>query len=96
MTTADYPHRELTQQITAGAFRVSNALGCGFLEKVYENAMVVELKRRGLEIAQQVPLRIVHLSETVGDYVADLVVAGPCSSRSRRPSSITTSTWPKH
>ena len=58
------------------AFDVSNTLGCGFLEKVYENALVVALKKAGLKISQQVPVRVIYEGETVGDYVADLVVDG--------------------
>lgn len=68
------PNDERTGQILAAAFAVSNTLGCGFLEKVYENALVVELKRMGLHVSQQVPVRIVYHDETVGEYVADLVV----------------------
>ncbi len=56
MKHEDCPCREVTEAIIAGAFEVSNTLGCGFLEKVYENAMVVELRRRGLDVATQVPV----------------------------------------
>jgi len=69
-----FPHEGLTGQIIAGAFDVSNALGCGFLEKVYENALAVELRHRGLDAARQVPIRVIYRDETVGDYVADLIV----------------------
>ncbi len=69
-----YPHETLTHEIIAAAFEVSNSLGCGFLEKVYENALVVELKRRNLSSAQQVPVRVLYQQETVGQYVADMVV----------------------
>ncbi len=70
------PHREVTERVLAGAFQVSNALGCGFLEKVYENAMVVELRKANLSCAQQVPLRVLYDDVTVGEYVADLIVEG--------------------
>lgn len=69
-----FPHEALTGQIIAAAFDVSNALGCGFLEKVYENALTVELRHRGLSTTRQVPIRVVYRDETVGDYVADLIV----------------------
>ena len=69
-----YLRQELTRQIIAAAFDVSNTLGCGFLEKVYENALVVELRRRGLRVTQQLPIHVVYRNETVGQYVADLVV----------------------
>jgi GxxExxY protein len=51
MNKSEHPHEDLTEKIIAAAFRVSNTLGCGFLEKVYENAMVVELKHQGLSPA---------------------------------------------
>ena len=67
-------HQDLTEVIISVAFDVSNSLGCGFLEKVYENALVVGLRRRGLRIAQQAPVRVLYEGETVGDYVIDLIV----------------------
>ena len=69
-------HEELTGKILRAAFSVSNTLGCGFLEKVYENALAVELRLMGLNVVQQLPVRIVYRDETVGDYVADMVVDG--------------------
>ena len=69
------PHEELTGRILKCAFRVQNTLGCGFLEKVYENAMMVALKADGLEAARQVA-RTVHFEGVlVGEYFADIVVA---------------------
>ena len=56
------------------AFDVQNTLGCGFLEKVYENSMMVALKNAGLEAAQQVPLRVHYQGVLVGDYIADVIV----------------------
>ena len=68
------PHEDVTKGILKCAFRVQNTLGCGFLEKVYENAMMVALEQEGLEAVQQVPLRV-HFDEVlVGNYVADIVV----------------------
>ena len=69
-------HEELTEKIIRGSFAVSNTLGCGFLEKVYENALVVELRRMGLRVAQQAPVRVVYAEQTVGEYVADVIVEG--------------------
>ena len=68
-------HRDITEQILACAFDVQNTLGCGFLEKVYENAMTVALEQAGLKVRQQVPLRVHYRDILVGDHVADLVVA---------------------
>lgn len=72
----DYPHADLTRQVLDAAFRVANTLGCGFLEKVYENALAVQLKDQGLTVAQQVPIRVQYLGQTVGEYCADLIVQG--------------------
>lgn len=67
-------HEELTQRILKCAFAVQNTLGCGFLEKVDENAMMVALRKEGLKAVQQVPFRVHYEGELVGDYVADIVV----------------------
>ena len=70
------PHEEVTGRILKCAFLVQNTLGCGFLEKVYENAMVVAMQREGLAVRQQVPLRVHFLDELVGDFFADILVEG--------------------
>ncbi|HLX21717.1 MAG TPA: GxxExxY protein [Usitatibacter sp.] len=64
----------LTSKVIGAAQRVSSVLGCGFLEKVYENALVVELGRRGLKVVQQKALAVSYESKVVGEYFADLVV----------------------
>jgi len=69
------PHMELTEKILKCAFAVQNTLGCGFLEKVYENALVVALRQEGLDVSQQVPLRVHYQNVLVGEYVADIIVA---------------------
>lgn len=65
---------ELTKTIIGCAYEVSNTLGVGFLEKVCENALVVELRNKGLQTAQQVPFKIAYKGAIVGDYFADLIV----------------------
>ncbi len=65
---------ELTEKVLAAAFKVHSALGNGFLEKVYENALVVELNRAGLPIEQQKPFKVKYEGVVVGEFVADLVV----------------------
>jgi len=65
---------ELTEKILGAAFKVQNTLGCGFLEKVYENAMVVELSRAGISVEQQKPMQVRYQGAIVGEYQADLVV----------------------
>ena len=66
----------LTERIIGCAFAVSNGLGCGFLEKVYENALAHELRKAGLNVQQQWPVRVHYDGQVVGDYVADLLVEG--------------------
>jgi GxxExxY protein len=68
--------RHITDRILKTFYAVYNELGYGFLEKVYENAMVIELRRRSLDVSQQVPIQVRYDGQLVGDYVADLVVAG--------------------
>jgi len=53
---------------------VGHALGCGFLEKVYENALAIELQRRGVKVEQQHGVAVYYGGEVVGDFVADLLV----------------------
>ena len=65
---------ELSEKIIGAAFEVSNILGVGFLEKVYENALNVELGLRGLQAQQQAPLKVYYKDELVGDYFADILV----------------------
>lgn len=64
----------LTERIIGAAYIVANVLGCGFLEKVYENAMVVELKSLNLEVENQYSLPVMYKGICVGDYFADLYV----------------------
>jgi len=67
-------HADLTEKIIKAFFVVNNKLGFGFLEKVYENAMVIELKKMGLKVEQQKNIRVYYDSKEVGDYYADLLV----------------------
>ena len=65
---------ELTYQINGAIFEVNKVLGSGFLEKVYENALLMELRRRGLNAEAQVPIQVSYKAEVVGEYFADIVV----------------------
>ncbi|MFN7947185.1 MAG: GxxExxY protein [Blastocatellia bacterium] len=65
---------ELTEIIIGCAYQIHNSLGVGFLEKVYENALRIELTRRGLVVRQQEPIRVLYQGQAVGDYFADLWV----------------------
>jgi GxxExxY protein len=67
---------DLTEAILGAAFKVLNTLGAGFLEKVYENALALELRKAGLAVECQRPFAIRYEGAVVGDYLADLVVAG--------------------
>ena len=64
----------LTQKIIGCAYKVHNTLGPGFLEKVYENALRIELEKLGLRVRQQQPLSVAYEGHVVGEYYADLWV----------------------
>ena len=66
--------RELTEEIIGTAYAVHNELGSGFLEKVYENAMAVELRSRKIAFRTQAPLKVKYRGEPVGEYFADMIV----------------------
>lgn len=66
----------LTQQIIGCAYAVHNELGPGYLEKVYENALRLELEAAGLGARQQHPVPVKYRGQVVGDFVADLIVEG--------------------
>lgn len=65
---------ELTKAVIGCAYTVHNKLGSGFLEKVYENALRIELERSGLRVKQQQPIDVVYDGYVVGQYYADLWV----------------------
>ena len=69
-------HSEITGKILEAFFNVYHELGYGFLEKVYENAMLIELDELGLECRSQQPISVFYNEEHVGEYFADLVVEG--------------------
>lgn len=66
----------ITEQVLGAIFEVSNTLGAGFLEKVYERALLQELSARGLSVIAQVPFTVHYKGQSVGDYFADIVVEG--------------------
>jgi GxxExxY protein len=66
----------ITERIIGSAFQVSNTLGNGFLEKVYENALAHELRKAGLHFEQQRALPVHYDDVIVGEYCADLLVEG--------------------
>jgi GxxExxY protein len=64
----------LTEQVLAAIFEVSNTLGAGFLEKVYQRALLIELRLRGLRAAAEVSFAVTYKGQKVGEYFTDLLV----------------------
>jgi GxxExxY protein len=64
----------ITERVIGCAYTVSNTLGCGFLEKVYENALAIELRKTGLRVEQQHGIQVTYDGQVVGDFLADLFV----------------------
>ena len=69
-----YLHQELTEKIIRCFYNVYNELGYGFLEKVYENALLIELRNNGLSAESQVPIKVYYQEKEVGSYYADILV----------------------
>jgi GxxExxY protein len=67
-------HEEITEKIIKSYYKVYNTLGYGFLEKVYENALAIELRKNGVEVKCQYPISVLYESEIVGEYFADIIV----------------------
>ena len=74
MASEKFLHGEITQVIIQAFYKVYNELGYGFLEKVYENALFIELEKTGLYIEKQRRIEVYYENEVVGSYYADLVV----------------------
>lgn len=66
--------KDLTEKVIGACFDVSNELGSGFLENVYEKALLISLKDKGLKAKGQVPLKVKYKGQIVGDYFADILV----------------------
>ena len=67
-------HGDITELIIKAFYKVYNTLGYGFLEKVYENALRIELSKMGLNVLQQKNIKVFYETDQVGDYFADLFV----------------------
>ncbi len=72
--TLEYKHIDLTEQIIKAFYRVYKTLGYGFLEKVYVNSLIIELRKLGLHVRQEVPIQVYYEGQVVGEYFADLLV----------------------
>ncbi len=70
----DFKYKELTEKIIKIFYRVYNKLGYGFLEKIYENAMMIEFKREGIPAVSQSGIRVFYEGEVIGEYYADILV----------------------
>jgi len=71
---ANYKHSEITGVILNAFYSVYNKLGYGFLEKVYERSMMIELRKQGLSCISQSRVNVYYEDEEVGDYFADIIV----------------------
>ena len=69
-----YKHKDLTEKVIEAFYKVYNVLSYGFLEKVYENALLIELERMGIPVKSQFPIQVFYDGEVVGEYFADLLV----------------------
>ena len=67
-------HKELSEKIIAAAYAVHKGLGYGFVEKVYKNALAIELQEANIKCDIEVPLKVLYHEKVVGDYYADIVV----------------------
>jgi len=67
-------HKNITDQIIKAFYNVYNKLGYGFLERVYENAMLIELNKIGLTCEKQKAIAVYYNEEVVGNYFADIIV----------------------
>lgn len=67
---------KITEKVIGSAFSVANALGVGFLEKVYENALAYEIAKGGLQVKQQSPIQVYYDGIVVGEYFTDLLIEG--------------------
>jgi len=65
---------ELTEKVIGCAYRVYNKMGFGFLESVYEKCMLIELKKANLDSESQKPITVYYDNETVGEFIADIIV----------------------
>lgn len=70
----NYPHQELTKEIIGIYYNVYNELGYGFLEKVYHNALIIELKKNGFEIENKKKINVYYKNDLVGEYVPDTII----------------------
>lgn len=76
INTDNFKHSDITELIIKAFYKVYNTLGYGFLEKVYENSMLIELVAMGLSVYKQEPIKVYYEDKQVGEYYADIIVEG--------------------
>jgi len=69
-----YLHQEITDKIIKAYYQVYNTLGYGFLEKVYHNALIIELNKLGFDVKSQSPIKVYYEGTLVGNYYADIII----------------------
>src|SRR5215213_8625120 len=74
--SSNFLHSDITSLVIKAFFRVYNTLGFGFLEKVYQNSLLIELKSLGLDCAAGVPVDVFYHQYRVGHYICDIIVNG--------------------
>jgi GxxExxY protein len=70
----DFKYKELTEKIITIFYKIYNRLGYGFLEKVYENALMIELRKEGIPAISQSPIKVFYEGEIIGEYYTDILV----------------------
>jgi GxxExxY protein len=70
----EYPHQDLTEKILAAAIAVHTELGPGFIEEIYENALIIKLLKKDLKVNRQILLHVFHDGYEVGEHRADLII----------------------
>jgi len=70
----DYKYKELTEKIIRIFYKVYNKLGYGFLEKIYENALMIEFRKEDIPACPQFPIKVFYEHEMIGEYYADVIV----------------------
>ena len=71
---SNYKHSDVTEIIIKAFYTVYNKLGYGFLEKVYEKAMLIEVGKLGIDVKSQVSIKVLYEGKDVGNYFADLII----------------------
>ena len=74
MNTNEHEFDSLTERVLGAVFEVSNTLGAGFLEKVYERALLLELRLRGIRATAQTSFAVTYKGQKIGEYFADILV----------------------